>query len=100
MARGARRRADLPRIYNALTMASKRIRYLISYDIANAKRLRRVAKTLESYGTRLQFSVFECPLDELRVALEGNAASSTAEQFGESYRMVAAVAERLTAASP
>ncbi|GMV46806.1 MAG: phosphotransferase family protein [Burkholderiaceae bacterium] len=33
-------------------------------------------------------------------ALEGNAASSTAEQFGESYRMVAAVAERLTAASP
>lgn len=49
-------------------MASKRIRYLVSYDIANAKRLRRVAKTLESYGTRLQFSVFECPLDDLRLA--------------------------------
>ncbi len=49
-------------------MAAKRIRYLVSYDIANAKRLRRVAKTLESYGTRLQYSVFECPLDDLRLA--------------------------------
>ena len=49
-------------------MASKRLRYLVSYDIANAKRLRRVAKTLESYGTRLQYSVFECPLDDLRLA--------------------------------
>jgi CRISPR-associated protein Cas2 len=49
-------------------MPSKRVRYLVSYDIANAKRLRRVAKTLESYGTRLQYSVFECPLDDLRLA--------------------------------
>ena len=49
-------------------MASTRRRYLVSYDIANAKRLRRVAKTLESYGTRLQYSVFECPLDDLRLA--------------------------------
>lgn len=49
-------------------MANARLRYLVSYDIANAKRLRRVAKTLESYGTRLQYSVFECPLDDLRLA--------------------------------
>lgn len=49
-------------------MAVARIRYLVSYDIANAKRLRRVAKCLESYGTRLQFSVFECALDETRFA--------------------------------
>ena len=49
-------------------MASTRRRYLVSYDIANAKRLRRVAQTLESYGTRLQYSVFECPLDDLRLA--------------------------------
>lgn len=49
-------------------MASARLRYLVSYDIANAKRLRRVAKCLESYGTRLQYSVFECPLDDLRLA--------------------------------
>jgi CRISPR-associated protein Cas2 len=49
-------------------MATARLRYLVSYDIANAKRLRRVAKCLESYGTRLQFSVFECPLDDTRLA--------------------------------
>jgi CRISPR-associated protein Cas2 len=49
-------------------MANPRLRYLVSYDIANAKRLRRVAKCMESFGTRLQFSVFECPLDDLRLA--------------------------------
>jgi CRISPR-associated protein Cas2 len=49
-------------------MANTRLRYLVSYDIANAKRLRRVAKTLESFGTRLQFSVFECPLDDMKLA--------------------------------
>lgn len=48
-------------------MSNPRIRYLVSYDIANPKRLRKVAKTLESYGTRLQYSVFECPLDGLRL---------------------------------
>lgn len=48
-------------------MSSTRIRYLVSYDIANPKRLRRVARILESFGTRLQYSVFECPLDDLRV---------------------------------
>lgn len=42
-----------------------RTRYLVSYDIANPKRLRHVAKTCESFGTRIQYSVFECPLDDL-----------------------------------
>jgi CRISPR-associated protein Cas2 len=44
-----------------------RTRYLICYDICQPKRLRRVAKTMESYGTRLQYSVFECALDDLRL---------------------------------
>ena len=43
-----------------------RTRYLVSYDIANPKRLRQVAKLCEAYGTRIQYSVFECPLDDLR----------------------------------
>lgn len=47
-------------------MSSKRIRYLVSYDIAHPRRLRRVARICESYGTRLQYSVFECALDGLR----------------------------------
>jgi CRISPR-associated protein Cas2 len=41
---------------------------LVSYDVANvdkggAKRLRRVAKTCQNYGQRVQFSVFECIVD-------------------------------------
>ncbi|NLW93496.1 MAG: CRISPR-associated endonuclease Cas2 [Chlamydiae bacterium] len=43
-----------------------RIRYLVCYDIADPKRLRRVAKVLEAYGRRLQLSVFECSLDKQR----------------------------------
>jgi len=46
----------------------RRTRFLVCYDISNPKRLYRVAKTLEGYGSRLQFSVFECPLDKLRLA--------------------------------
>lgn len=45
-----------------------RIRYLVSYDISNPKRLRKVARALEGFGVRLQYSVFECPLDDLRLA--------------------------------
>lgn len=44
-----------------------RIRYLVSYDISNPRRLRRVAKTCEAFGSRIQFSVFECPLDDKRL---------------------------------
>lgn len=42
--------------------------HLISYDVREPKRLRRVAKLLEGYGTRVQYSVFRCRLD--RLALE------------------------------
>ena len=52
-----------------------RTRYLVSYDISSPRRLRRVAKTCEAFGSRIQFSVFECPLDskklqQLRAALD------------------------------
>lgn len=45
-----------------------RLRYLVSYDICHPKRLRRVARVLEGFGVRLQYSVFECALDDLRLA--------------------------------
>lgn len=45
-----------------------RTRYLISYDICNPRRLRRVARALEGFGVRLQYSLFECPLDPMRLA--------------------------------
>ena len=44
-----------------------RTRYLVSYDICHPKRLRRVAKAMEGYGVRLQYSVFECALDGRRL---------------------------------
>lgn len=39
---------------------------LIIYDIADPKRLRRIAQICEDYGVRVQKSVFECWLDEDR----------------------------------
>ena len=39
-----------------------RRRYLIAYDICEPKRLRRVCKTMDEYGERLQYSVFICDL--------------------------------------
>jgi len=37
--------------------------HLISYDVRDPKRLRKVAKKLESYGTRIQYSVFRVRVD-------------------------------------
>jgi CRISPR-associated protein Cas2 len=45
-----------------------RRRFIITYDISDPRRLRNVARALEGYGTRLQFSVFECLLDPLRLS--------------------------------
>ncbi len=36
--------------------------YIVSYDISNPKRLRKVALTCEDFGLRKQFSVFLCRL--------------------------------------
>lgn len=36
----------------------RRKRYLVCYDIRSPSRLRQVAKTMESYGERVQYSVF------------------------------------------
>lgn len=47
---------------------SRRRKYLICYDIADAKRLRHTAKICESFGSRIQFSVFESSLDAMMLA--------------------------------
>ena len=46
-----------------------RIRYLVSYDICEPKRLRKVSRAMEGFGVRLQYSVFECPLDDMKMAM-------------------------------
>lgn len=47
---------------------SRRHRYLVCYDIADAKRLRYIARICQSYGSRIQFSVFETSLDATMLA--------------------------------
>lgn len=42
--------------------------YTIAYDIADNKRRLRVAKTLESWGYRIQESVFQLRLDRATLA--------------------------------
>jgi len=39
-----------------------RNRYIVTYDICEAKRLRRVFRTMRGYGDPLQYSVFVCEL--------------------------------------
>ena len=39
------------------------MRYLIAYDVPDDSRRTRVAKTLQNYGRRIQFSLFECELE-------------------------------------
>lgn len=46
-----------------------RKRYLIAYDIRDDRRLRRVCKLMEGYGTRLQYSVFLCDLSDREILL-------------------------------
>ena len=38
--------------------------YFISYDISSPKRLVKVAKTLENFGLRVQYSFFECEMEK------------------------------------
>lgn len=45
--------------------------YVISYDIAEPKRWRRVFKIMKGHGEWLQLSVFQCRLSKMRmIALE------------------------------
>ena len=53
-----------------------RTTYLVCYDVANDKRLKRTFKACRNFGDHLQFSVFECDLNpaekiEMEAALGG-----------------------------
>jgi CRISPR-associated protein Cas2 len=37
--------------------------YIVTYDVCDPKRLRKVYKIMRGYGRHLQLSVFECELD-------------------------------------
>lgn len=38
--------------------------YVISYDISNDRRRNKIAKILLDYGRRVQYSVFECEMNQ------------------------------------
>lgn len=44
-----------------------RHRYLVAYDIREARRLRAVHRVMREYGWSMQFSVFVCDLDAIEV---------------------------------
>jgi CRISPR-associated protein Cas2 len=45
-----------------------RQRYIVTYDIADPRRLRLVFKLLKGFGEHLQLSVFRCDLTAMRLA--------------------------------
>lgn len=50
--------------------------YIVSYDISDPKRLRRIYQAMRNWGDHLQYSVFECQLNRtdlvrLRAELAG-----------------------------
>ncbi len=47
-------------------MPEKEKLYLVSYDISDTKTRNKIADTLKNFGQRVQYSVFECRLNEKR----------------------------------
>jgi len=50
--------------YETSPPGEKQMLTLVAYDISEPKRLVRVARVCEDYGVRVQYSVFECRLEE------------------------------------
>lgn len=50
--------------YERSAPGEKQMLTLVAYDICDPKRLRRVAEVCEDFGVRVQYSVFECYLEE------------------------------------
>ncbi len=53
--------------------------WMVTYDIADATRRRRVAEALAGYGERVQYSVFECRLNDTELALLRNKICAVAD---------------------
>ena len=56
--------------------------YTVAYDITDDKRRNRVAKILKDFGTRIQYSVFECDTDR-RALLRLQSQLEKVIDFGE-----------------
>jgi CRISPR-associated protein Cas2 len=54
--------APLP--YERSAPGEKQMLTLVGYDVTHPKRLARVARVCEDYGLRVQYSLFECRLED------------------------------------
>ncbi|MFZ5911595.1 MAG: CRISPR-associated endonuclease Cas2 [Chloroflexota bacterium] len=68
---------------------SERVFYLLAYDIADPKRLARVAKSMEAVGERVQDSVFEAWLDEAELGKLLKKAQKVMKESEDSLRIYA-----------
>jgi CRISPR-associated protein Cas2 len=59
---------------------------VVSYDIPDDRRRNKVARTLEDYGVRVQYSVFEVNLDSRQVDKMRDELARIAEQDVDSIR--------------
>ena len=50
-------------------MTDSRTRYLVSYDISDPKRLRKVHRVVHDFGWPMQYSVFICDLDPIELLI-------------------------------
>lgn len=63
------------------------MRIVVSYDVSDDRRRRKVARILEGYGYRVQYSVFECDLDADQArALQQRLRPLISKRAGESVR--------------
>ena len=72
---------------------------IISYDIVDDKRRTKVAKLLEGYGTRVQYSVFECDLSQQEIRTIGRELHGLIDLNTDSvrcYRLNEATVQRIT----
>ena len=65
--------------------------FLVTYDVATdtvagRRRLRRVAKTCEAYGQRVQKSVFECTLNASQLVLLKHRLTEAMDEKADSLR--------------
>jgi CRISPR-associated protein Cas2 len=50
--------------YEKSPPGAKEMLTIVAYDISDPKRLSRIARVCEDYGIRVQYSIFECHLEE------------------------------------
>ena len=71
----------------------------ITYDIGDDGRRRKVARLMEDYGRRVQWSVFDCDLDEARLQQLRRLLAMAMDQEEDSVRFYRLCARCRTAVS-